>query len=246
MLDSIFEDGDRAVKEATINLAGRHPSVFDKFLDCGPGNGKFTVELQCKLGMPSTFVADCQPKRVYEALKRGWTSHICNLNEKIDFPDNYFDVIHAGQIIEHLSDTDTFMREIHRTLKTGGYCLISTPNLAAWHNILWLMLGKQPHVAMVSDEIIRWKIEDEEVNEPKHRRIFTGPGLRMLLEHHGFVVEEMRGAGYYPFTGAVSRLLARVDKLHAAYIVIKARKSVVIMDEMPLYLEARKAKQGGD
>ncbi len=247
MFDRIFEDGDKELKRVTLDCAERHLSVFDHFLDCGPGNGNFTAALQIKMGMPSTFVADCQIKRVYQARKRGWTTYWCNFDQRSkDYPDNFFDVIHAGQIIEHLSDTDAFVRNIYSALKTGGYLLISTPNLASWHNIFYLMLGKQPPVAMVSDEIIRYNMADNEVDEPKHRRIFTGPGLQMLLEHHGFKVEMIRGAGYYPFTGAFGRLLAKVDRHHAAYIVIKAYKPIIkpiiILDEANLYLEARRSK----
>ena len=44
--------------------------------------------------------------------------------------------------IEHLSETDRFIKEIYRILKPGGYAVISTPNLASLHNILSLSFGK--------------------------------------------------------------------------------------------------------
>lgn len=246
MLDQIFEDADRQIKEATLQLATPIGSYFDwcgNFLDCGPGNCIFTEELVQRLGGPNAFVADYNERRRKIAVDKGWTARYSDCNEHIAYPDSYFDAIHAGQIIEHLCDTDTFVRELYRVLKPGGYCLISTPNLASWHNIVTLMLGQQPHVAMVSDEIVRWKLADEEVDEPKHRRIFTGPGLRMLLEHHGFMVEIIRGAGYYPFPGAMGQLMGRLDAAHCAYIVAKARKGKIITDELPVSVEAR--KKGG-
>jgi hypothetical protein len=60
----------------------------------------------------------------------------------------------AAQVIEHLSNTDLFIKEIFRVLKAGGYTVIATSNLAAYYNILYLLIGKQPYVAMVSDEVL--------------------------------------------------------------------------------------------
>ncbi len=244
MIDRIFEDGDYEVKRVTMELAKAPASATEsfRFLDCGSGNGKFTDNLQIRLGLPHTYVADIMPNRLKIADLRGWKWAYSDLNHKINFPDEFFDVIHAGQIIEHLSNTDQFIREIYRALKPSGYVLISTPNLASWHNILYLLAGRQPPVAMVSDEIILHKLADGEATEPKHRRIFTPDGLQMLLKWHGFTIEATRGAAYYPFTGLPSRALARLDKAHAAYTVIKARKSHVIMDEMWLYAETRRSK----
>lgn len=46
----------------------------------------------------------------------------------IPFPDNTFDTIYAFEAIEHIKDDNTFLTEIIRTLKDGGYAFISTPN----------------------------------------------------------------------------------------------------------------------
>lgn len=47
-------------------------------------------------------------------------------------------------VIEHLFDTDNFVSESFRILKPGGYTIVSTVNLASWHNIFALILGYQP------------------------------------------------------------------------------------------------------
>ena len=223
MIDRIFYDADRALKDVTLKML--EPGADStRFLDCGPGNCAFTGELIQRLGSKSNYVADSVPSRLGLAQDLGLGIKECDLNREIPYPCDFFDVIHAGQIIEHLNDTDGFVEELYRVTRPGGYCLVSTPNLASWHNILWLALGKQPHVAMVSDRIIRWRLGDDEEDEPKHRRVFTGQGLAMLLSYHGFTVEKIRGAGYYPFTGRVSRVSSTLDRRHAAYVVVKARR----------------------
>lgn len=47
---------------------------------------------------------------------------------QLDFPDNTFDVVVSFQVIEHLPDPQSFLREISRVLKQLGVAIISTPN----------------------------------------------------------------------------------------------------------------------
>ncbi len=42
--------------------------------------------------------------------------------------DNQFDFIVTFQVIEHISDDDLFIREVHRVLKPGGKLLLTTVN----------------------------------------------------------------------------------------------------------------------
>ena len=70
----------------------------------------------------------------------------------------------ASQVIGHISNTDAFVKEIYRVLGNGGYAVISTPNLAAVHTILTLMLGWQPLSAHVSDEA-SWRARGLEVKK---------------------------------------------------------------------------------
>ncbi|MCM8782635.1 MAG: class I SAM-dependent methyltransferase [Candidatus Omnitrophica bacterium] len=46
----------------------------------------------------------------------------------LNFPDGYFDIICAFEVIEHLNRPDKFLSEVKRTLKENGIFIISTPN----------------------------------------------------------------------------------------------------------------------
>src|SRR5437879_10383148 len=46
----------------------------------------------------------------------------------LPYPDNSFDCIVSFQVIEHIKDDHTFLKEISRVLKPNGFALISTPN----------------------------------------------------------------------------------------------------------------------
>lgn len=66
-----------------------------------------------------------------------------NLNEALPYEDESFDVVHSNQVIEHVMSSDRFLREEWRFLKPDGLAVVSTNNLASWHNIFSLA-GMQP------------------------------------------------------------------------------------------------------
>jgi 2-polyprenyl-3-methyl-5-hydroxy-6-metoxy-1,4-benzoquinol methylase len=213
----IFYAADKHLKDKTLSLM--HPC--QTLLDLGCGDCQFTAKLVDRTGAATVITVDTIPIRVKYSYGHKWQSVNADLNRRLPIDDNTADIIHAGDVIEHLNDTDTFVKEIKRILKPDGYAVISTPNLASWHNILCLCLGLQPPVAMVSDEILGIEMVEADKDMPKHRRIFTPDGLYGLLKHHGLKIDRMYGSGYYPFT---SRFLAIIDPDHAAYIIVKVRK----------------------
>lgn len=53
----------------------------------------------------------------------------CDLNLGIlPYPDNFFDIVCATNVLEHLFNPEPICKEIKRVLKTDGHALISLPN----------------------------------------------------------------------------------------------------------------------
>src|SRR4030043_2460626 len=214
LTEKIFYAADKDLKGRTLNVIQHDKFRFGQdpvLLDLGCGDCKFTYDLMATLNTYNVITVDAVDVRVSYAENNGWKSIKADLNRVLPIESNSVDVIHAGDVIEHLNDTDIFIKEIKRVLDPGGYAIISTPNLASWHNIIALTLGKQPLTCMVSDEIIISEIEADK-DMPKHRRIFTFDGLRKLIEFHGLKIEKSIGVGHYPFTGWVQKLLSKLDK----------------------------------
>ena len=69
-----------------------------------------------------------------------------NLETKLPFSDETFDVVVAGEIIEHLKDTRQLIQESYRVLKKGGVFVGSTPNADNIRNNLKMLLGIFPDV----------------------------------------------------------------------------------------------------
>lgn len=60
-------------------------------------------------------------------------------NRALPFPDSNFDDVISFQVIEHVEDVDSYLREIRRVLKPGGRLLLTTPN-----SYLRLLPGQKP------------------------------------------------------------------------------------------------------
>jgi SAM-dependent methyltransferase len=97
-----------------------------------------------------------------------------------------FDAVVAGEVIEHVVDTDHLLREIARVLRPGGVLVITTPNLASLENRIRLLLGRYP----------MWM--DYRVEGIGHLRYYTPRLLRAHLAQHGFSVERHVG-NWVPF-----------------------------------------------
>lgn len=70
----------------------------------------------------------------------------------LPFRNNYFNVITAFLVFEHISEHDSFCQECMRVLKTGGFFIGATPNknvfnpLSQGHPAPGYELGKTPHL----------------------------------------------------------------------------------------------------
>lgn len=159
-----------------VQLVGSQKRV----LDVGCYDGTITSQIM-KNGNTVIGVDNSLPA-IRLARKKGVTAHLLDL-EKSEVPKAWgkFDVVVAGEIIEHLIDTDSFVDHMKHALKPGGYVVITTPNLAGIGSRISLLMGKTP-----------WMIENEvSVHNSGHIRYFTPETLSALLRRHKFTIDKL-------------------------------------------------------
>lgn len=211
-----------------LELIERNKKIF--FLDLGCDDGTWTKKVIRKIKSINNYGVEIIDKQRKKAIKKSIKAVKSNLNERLPYNNAIFDIVHANQVIEHIKDTDLFISEIFRVLKKGGYSVISTENLASWHNIFALILGYMPFsltnttnkigalgnpLDVHSDDPFCWL-----ASSWQHQRVFTTKGWKHLFELHGFKVEKILGAGYYPF----GNLFSNIDPYHSEFVTFKIRK----------------------
>jgi len=98
-----------------------------KILDLGCGTGEFLQGFDPKRW--ERYGVEPNPLGYKIAVKkRGIKLY---LKELIDchFPNNYFDLVTAWHVLEHLSNPGVTLKELHRILKKNGILVFETPNI---------------------------------------------------------------------------------------------------------------------
>ncbi len=66
-------------------------------------------------------------------IEKSHNPDICCDLQDIKWKSNYFDIVIATEVIEHLEEPQKSVNEIHRVLKRGGICILSTPFIHSYH-----------------------------------------------------------------------------------------------------------------
>jgi len=168
-----------------------------KILDIGCGTGIDILNIKqsvknCELSGVETY-----PIYIKGLKERGVNVVSLNIEcEQLPFSDASFDVIIANQILEHTKEIFWIVSEVERILKPGGEFIIGVPNIAAFHNRVLLLLGRQPAcIKTVS----------------AHVRGFTKQGMIEFVGSGGFFkLLNYKGSNFYPFSSIISKVLAKL------------------------------------
>jgi SAM-dependent methyltransferase len=188
-------------------------SAVPRILDLGCGQGDDLELMARTIGRPCELhgLEGYGPYREICAAK-GIATHPINVErDPLPFADASLDVISMNQVLEHTKDIFFIFSEVSRVLKPGGLFLVGVPNLAAWHDRLLLLLGRQPSGMKVLGP---------------HVRGFTREGFAKFAQCDGyFALDGFRGSAFYPFPAGVSRVLARLFPGLATAVFFRLRRT---------------------
>jgi len=186
-----------------------------KILDLGCLKGEFSFELKKKGWI--VFGGDISVA-LNQAVKKGIKCIKFDFEKPFPFKSNSFDVVFAGEIIEHIFDTDFFVSELNRILKPDGLLFISTPNTACLPNRFLLLIGKKP-------------FNLDYFKSGGHIRAYTFSLLEKQLKENGFSIEKRTSELLRLSDKIEFSLLYRIESILADFfptlslsIIIKARK----------------------
>jgi SAM-dependent methyltransferase len=108
---------ERELKKQFARLKQRGGGVV---LDVGAKHAPYVEDIAATRYMTLDIDAACHPD-------------ICCDLHNVEWPSAYFDTIIATEVLEHLYDPQQAIREMHRLLKPGGICLLSTRFIYEYH-----------------------------------------------------------------------------------------------------------------
>jgi SAM-dependent methyltransferase len=149
----------------------RHIPEGARVLDAGCGRSLFT---EIRPRWPFTIVAaDVEYDLLHERKASfGDVRWVVAGARPLPFADQSFDVVFAGELIEHLPDPVEGLDEFHRVLRPGGRLILTTPN--------------RLRLANVADR-------SERPYSPDHLSELSYDEVRRLLPRRGFTVEQATG-----------------------------------------------------
>lgn len=233
----LYKNTEKSYKSSIYSLLERNKNA--RLLDCGCWDGINTKKYGVSIGTKLLYGIEINKQKAKESPKNGVKVKISDLNKKFPYNNDFFDVVIANHVIEHLVNVRLFISEISRVLKKNGYLIIGTPNLASWHNVFALFLGLQPFsgptikpgyesgislVKTINKERLKRVFSGNKSENLDHIKVMTTRALLGLLNNSNFKIEKIRGFGYYPFPSVIARLLSKFDPYHSHYIIVKARK----------------------
>jgi 2-polyprenyl-3-methyl-5-hydroxy-6-metoxy-1,4-benzoquinol methylase len=182
LLDHVAAVGERT---------GRIPRV----LDIGCGEGHFAAALlRAGAEVVAADVA-AEPLRRAHAHHPALDLRLVEPEAPLALEDTSFDVVWAGETIEHVTDTARWLSELRRVLRSGGVLLISTPDHGPLSR-LWIGLSRAAFQARFDPRA-------------DHVRFYTRQLLAELLADFGFADVVVKKAGGLPFARHVLLASAR-------------------------------------
>ncbi|HRC41352.1 MAG: class I SAM-dependent methyltransferase [Nostocoides sp.] len=125
-----------------------------------------------------------------------------DVTQPFPIADASYELVIAGEIIEHVPNPDDFLREIRRVVTPGGTVIISTPNLVSWANRVLVPFGVQPLGTETSSEIAlgrRHRILGQGNQVQGHLKVFTHRALAEIMQRYGFEITHRLGVpAFFP------------------------------------------------
>jgi SAM-dependent methyltransferase len=169
-LSERYAEHNRVERGAGFVFAG--PERIELFRRYVGGPGRDVLDLGCRDGALTQAYAggnaivgvDADREALAEAQKLGIETRWADLDDALPFDADTFDIVVAGELLEHLRDPRRVVSEVLRVLRSGGTFVGSVPNAYRLKNRLRFLTGHKPE------------------NDPTHLQMFAPADIRTFLD----------------------------------------------------------------
>lgn len=175
-----FEKSRDYYSGVRTDLVSLAPDIRGRVLEIGCAEGLTLEYLKTRFDCEVVGLDYCE-SALAEARSKGLEVHVCDLNsEQLPFKEGEFDYIIIGDVLEHLYDPWSVLRDVAKTMKDDGTILISIPNVK--------------HYTLLKDLILRdrWEYCEAGLLDVTHIRFFTFDGIMKLLSRSGLTLSGVK------------------------------------------------------
>jgi 2-polyprenyl-3-methyl-5-hydroxy-6-metoxy-1,4-benzoquinol methylase len=173
-----------------------------RVVDVGCGEGQL-AELLAAAGLhvtgvePAAYLRDRFRERVLSIDPE--SSVLDGLAGRLPFADGEVEHIVMTEVLEHVPDPSSALKELRRVLAPQGTLCVAVPTSYT--------------------ELVFWRLHPDYASNATHERIFTKPELRRLIERAGFSIEQWEGRNFLPAVSWVFHALLRSRSDHTGAIL---------------------------
>lgn len=178
----------------------------NQILEVGCGKGDFLVE--ARKNHWEVQGTELSERGAQLCIKKGIRTHYGTLQENL-FPPNYFDVIVAIEVIEHINNPREFICQISRFLRSGGLFYCTTPNF---------------------NSIVRYILQEKYsvIHYPEHLCYYTPKTLKDIMRRNGLFLQKIETTGIDFDRLFPNKELKNVLKVDNESIRIKTEKNLLL------------------
>ncbi len=125
---------------------------------------------------------------------------MADINNKLPFKNNEFDLIWCSEVIEHLINPTETISEFHRILKNNGKMIITTPNSNFWLYYLLRIFNYTP----------------SDVQNKDHKHFFSIQDIRILFPTAIIL-------GYFPYMFIKFTIKRFIGLLSPTFVIIQKK-----------------------
>lgn len=181
-----FKEGDGSSHALILDMVSILPR--SRILDLGCSGGRLAEKLRDRGHVV------CGVDRLEVSGVRDRTDHFVVADLSQGIPESVgdcFDVVIAGDVLEHVPQPLMVLREIRRVLRPGGQVIVSVPNFSHWYPRLRVAFGI-------------FGYDRRGILDETHLRFFTRRSLKRIVRAAGFDILEAATTGLPPAARGVS------------------------------------------
>lgn len=198
-----------------ISLVERHAPIATgvKWMDVGCQLGQFLKLLRATYEIDPTGIDNFDSSNVIEVCRKyfhidvnepgevindSWR-YLCRNIDRVGFGiTEKFPYISALEVLEHMIDTDAFLKECREHLEDNGLLIISTPNINSLRNRVQVPLGIYPAGLEYRTRV-------------HHVRLYNVAALKSHFLEHRLEIIGLTGVNFVPARFVKHELIRKID-----------------------------------